>query len=139
MKNSLAIAIASALVATTPLTSVATTFFTDDFGHGSTLNFVSPVKPTSTNTSYEMVSSKSWSPTPSIASGNLKFGIASTTSGSVEVQALFATNALALVAAGDYVEMIVTFTNTGGILTNSSTMGFGMYNSGQVLPVAGGL
>src|SRR3954466_11726691 len=92
-----------ALLAEAPfLTQAATTFFTEDFAHGSTLN-QPPVNPTATSASYELVSSKNWTPTPTLTSGDLKFGIASTTSGSIEVEALFANSPIALVVEGDYV------------------------------------
>ena len=41
--------------------------------------------------------------------------------------------------AGDSIQLAVTFTNTAGILTQSGTWSFGLYNSGGVGPVAGGL
>ncbi len=129
----------AALTATALHTShAATVFFTEDFSHGSTLN-QPPANPTSTSTSYEVVSSKNWSPAPSLTSGDLKFGIASTTSGSIEVEALFANSPIALVVEGDYVEMTITFTNTGGLLTGAGFLGFGLYNSGHVFPTSGGL
>src|ERR1051325_11854991 len=113
-----------ALIAIVPqCCEAAATFFTEDFAHGSTLN-AAPVNPTATSTSYEMISSKSWTPAPSLTSGDLKFGIASTTSGSIEVQALFTNSPVALVVEGDYLEMKITFTNTGGLLTAAGALGF---------------
>ncbi len=117
---------------------VTTNVFTDTFAN-STLNSASPTPPTATNTSYELVSSKSWNPTPSRSAGHLKFGIGATTSGSIEVQALFADSPVTLTTAGDSVSMIVSFTNTSGLLTQSGAMGFGLYDSGQNYPVPGGL
>lgn len=137
MKKTLTTSVVLALVAATPLVSVADLFFSDDFST-STLNQV-PAAPTATSTSYENISSKSRVPTPTISTGDLKFGIAATTSGSIEVQALFATGPKVLVVPGDYIEMTLTFTNTAGVLTGSGAMGFGLYNSGQVFPLAGGL
>jgi autotransporter-associated beta strand protein len=127
-----------ALVVAPFLSEAATTFFTDDFAHGSTLN-QPPVAPTSTSASYQVVSSKSWSPTPLLISGDLNFGIASTTSGSIEVQALFTNSPIALVVEGDYVEMTITFTDTSGLLTGAGALGFGLYSSGGVFPVSGGM
>lgn len=139
MKNRFPILVLSALLTTAPEASkAATTFFTEDFAHGSALN-AAPVNPTATSTSYEMTSSKTWVPTPSLTTGDLKFGIAATSSGSVEVQALFANSPVALVVEGDYIEMTITFTNTAGILTSNCFLGFGLYNSGHVFPVSGGL
>jgi autotransporter-associated beta strand protein len=138
MKNSLILLLVALTLAALQTSQAATTFFTEDFAHGSTLN-QPPVSPTATSTSYEVVSSKSWSPAPSLNSGDLKFGIASTSSGSIEVQALFTNSPIALVVEGDYVEMTITFTNTAGLLTGAGALGFGLYSSGQVFPVSGGL
>src|ERR1019366_8761184 len=130
------------LLAAAPLASMADTItnsFTDDFAHGSTLTNATPASPTTNSTAYQLISYKNWNPAPSLTSGDLKFGIGATTGGSIEVQALFATNAVALTQVGDYIQMTVTFTNTLGLLTQASSLGFGLYNSGQVQPVAGGL
>ena len=140
MKSSRPFRIAIALFAAlAPFVSQATVFFSDTFANGSTLNSATPANPTSTNTAYEMVSSKSWNPTPSITTNDLKFGIAATTSGYIQAQALFATNVVALVQPGDYIQLTVVFTNTSGLLTAAGQLGFGLYNSGQVKPVAGGI
>ena len=130
--------LASITIAAT-LTSKATTFFSDTFTNGSTLNSASPANPTVTNTAYELVASKSWSPTPALTSRDLKFGIAATTSGYIQAQALFSTNAIALTQPGDNIQLIVVFTNTSGLLTVAGQLGFGLYNSGQIKPIAGGI
>ena len=116
---------------------VTTNVFSDDFS-GSTLNSASPTAPTPTSTSYELISSKSWNPTPMRSAGHLQFGIAPTSSGSLEVQARFA-NPVTLADVGDSISLRVTFTNSAGLLTGSGTMGFGLYQSGQNFPVPGGL
>ncbi len=116
---------------------VTTNVFSDNFS-GSTLNSTSPTAPAPTSTSYELISSKSWNPTPAHSAGHLQFGIASTSSGSLEVQARFA-NPVTLADVGDSVSLTVTFTNTAGLLTGSGTMGFGLYQSGRNFPVPGGL
>ena len=117
---------------------VTTNLLNDTFGF-SDLNSSTPSAPGPTGTSYEIISSKSWSPSPSLSSGHLKFGISTTTSGSIEAQALFAASPVALTTVGDSVSLIVAFTNTSGLLTQSGAMGFGLYNSGQNYPVPGGL
>jgi len=137
MKRILTSSIGVVIVALAPVMSVADTFFSDDFST-STVNQV-PVAPTATSTSYEVTSGKSWDPTPTISNGALSFGIGATTGGIIDVQALFATNPVTLVLLGDYIEMTVTFTNTAGLLTGDFYLGFGLYNSGQVFPVSGGL
>jgi autotransporter-associated beta strand protein len=140
MKNIPLQAAVAFLLAAAPLTVTAqTTFFTDSFTGGSSLDSTTLTNTTATSTSYQMVSSKSWSPTPSINSHDLKIGIASSSSGDFEAQALFATNAVALTQPGDYIQLTVVFTNTSGILVAAGQLGFGLYNSGQVKPIAGGL
>jgi hypothetical protein len=69
----------------------------------------------------------------------LQFGIAPTTSGIIEAQALFTNSPVTLVNPGDSILLLVTFTNTSGLLTESGSLGFGLYNSGQNFPVPGGL
>jgi hypothetical protein len=115
-----------------------TSVFSDNFS-ASTLNSATPTAPTATSTSYELSSAKTWSPAPSIASGDLKFGIAASSSGVIEVQGLFASSPITLGSAGDYIRMSVTFVNTSGLLTQNSILGFGMYNASGVAPIAGGL
>ena len=117
---------------------VTANVFSDVFSN-STLNSISPSAPTATNTSYEVLSSKSWSPTPTLPGGHLKFGIASTSSGSIEAQALFANAPVVLTNAGDSISLLVTFTNTSGLLAQTNVLGFGLYASGGNYPVAGGL
>lgn len=105
----------------------------------STLNSASPAAPTVTSTAYQLFSSKTWSPTPSIATNDLRFGIGTTTSGHIEAQALFSTSPVTLTNVGDYLELIVKFTNTSGLLAQGGHVGFGLYNSGGVAPLAGGM
>ena len=136
----------AALLGVVPFATQATTFFSDTFTGGSTLTNAAPANPTpypsATATAYQLISSKSWVG-QSLTPNDLKFGIGATTSGSTEVQTLFSTNPVALTANGDYVQLTVTFTNTSGLLTQSSALGFGLYNSGglngQVKPVTNGL
>ena len=110
-----------------------------DIFSSSTLNSAAPSAPAFSSTSYEIVSSKGWNPVPSIGSGHLVFGIAATTSGSIEAQALFATNPVILASVGDSISLTVTFTNTSGILTSNCSLGFGLYRSGGNFPVPTGL
>lgn len=104
----------------------------------STLNGT-PAAPNAAGTSYELISAKGWNPVPSIGTGHLKFGIGATTSGSIEVQALFAGTPVKLATVGDTLSLMVVFTNTAGLLTQSSALGFGLYNSRQNYPVSGGM
>ncbi len=124
----------SAEVSATPTVPL---IFSENFSF-STIN-AAPSAPTVAATSYELISAKGWNPVPSIGPGHLKFGIAATTSGSIEVQALFTSTPVKLATIGDTVSMTVTFTNTAGLLTQSSALGFGLYNSRQNYPVSGGM
>ena len=147
MKKNQPLRIAVAFIASLmPLVvSAQTTFFSDNFTSGSTLNSATPANATNNNaafvnsTAYEMVASKSWSPAPTMTANDLKMGIAATSSGYVQAQALFATNAVALTQTGDYIRLTVAFTNTTGLLTTAGQLGIGLFNSGQVKPVAGGI
>lgn len=123
-----------------PFAGKATVFFSDSFTNGSTLNSASPANATATNTAYEIIANKAWNPNPpTMAANDLKFGIGATTSGFIEAQALFATNQIALTQPGDYIQLTVVFTNTSGLLTAAGQLALGMYNSGQVKPIAGGI
>jgi fibronectin type 3 domain-containing protein len=113
--------------------------FNDGFASGSTLNPASPASPTPSSTGYQIASSKSWSPAPSLTNSHLKFGIGTTTSGLIEAQALFTNAPVVLANVGDTLALTVTFTNTSGLLTQSGTLGFGLYHSGQNQPVPGGM
>jgi len=130
---------ASLVILLAATSSQATVFFSDTFGSGSTLGSLTPAAPTANSTSYQLSSSKSWSPTPTIASGDLQYGIAATSGGGVELQALFTDNPVSLVLPGDYLQLTVTFTNTAGLQTANCLVGFGLYDGGQVAPIAGGL
>jgi autotransporter-associated beta strand protein len=132
------------LIATALTCRAQTTFFSDNFTAGSTIDSASPVPPTANSASYESISAKSWFPTPSITSGDLKFGIASTGGGVDEIQAMFASNPVVLTAPGvDYIQLTIVFTNTsGGLLaTGQGYLGIGLYNTEgpSNYPVPGGM
>jgi hypothetical protein len=114
------------------------TVFLDDFS-SSTLNSATPAPPAAGSTAYHLFSSKAWNPAPSIAANDLQFGIGPTTSGHIEAQALFATSPVALTNTGDWIELTITFVNTAGLFTQSGHLGLGLYNSGGVPPLAGGM
>src|SRR6478609_3130170 len=116
------------LLGLVPLCSPGTVFFNDTFSNGSTINSATPVAPTANSTAYQFASSKTWVPAPAISSGDLKYGIATTTGGHIELQALITSSPLALVQVGDFVRLTVTFTNTAGLLTANGALGFGLYN-----------
>ena len=134
------------LIAST-LTSVMaaraeTIIFDDTFG-GSTLNSATPADPDASSTAYQMLSAKSWSG-ESIDTNDLRIAMVGTSSGTMECQALFATNPVTLDAEYDSIELRVTFTNTAGLLSAANgQLSFGLYNSGgfngSITPVPGGL
>lgn len=131
---------AAALAVFAPAVVGATTFFSDTFNAGSTLNSATPADPTPTSTAYQLIANKAWLPNPPTMTANdFKMGIGATTSGFFEAQTLFATNPVALTQPGDYVQLTVEFTNTTGLLTAAGQLGLGLYNSGQVKPIAGGI
>ena len=111
--------------------------FSENFSF-STVNST-PSAPSVAGTSYEIISAKGWNPAPSIGSGNFIFGIGATTSGSIEVQALFTVTPVTLTTVGDAISLTVSFTNVSGLLTQSGALGFGLYHSGQNYPVSGGM
>lgn len=134
--------LAASLLATTLVCQSETIIFNDTFG-GSTLNNAAPADPDAGSTAYQMLSGKSWSG-QSIAADQLRIGMVATSSGIMECQALFTTNPVTLDAINDSIQLRITFTNTAGLLTSSSTtLGFGLFNSGgingTVKPVPGGL
>src|SRR5580692_1570911 len=96
---------------TVPLAALSqTTVFDDTLSNGSTINSTNPTPPTANATSYEEIASKAWSPNPpTLAAGDLKFGIGSTSGGGDEIQALFTTSPVALQTAGQYIQVTATF------------------------------
>ena len=95
----------------------AAVIFTDNFSTGSTLNYATPAAPTATSTAYHLFSSKSWSPAPTLAANDLRFGLAANTNDFIQVQARFANAPLALMFTNDFIELTVVFTNTSGLFT----------------------
>jgi hypothetical protein len=120
MKRNVRLPLAYAFVlAAAPLAVTAqTTFFTDNFSNGSTTNQLSIPggTPTASSTSYDCGSGKAatqWTIGSNLLRCKLNSG---TTSGYWEAQALFATNAVVLNVAGDYIDMAIVFTNSQGVL-----------------------
>ena len=137
--NAYSASTSSALAQTVnPANLPAGAIFDDTFAT-STVNSSTPTVPTTNSASYEVLSGKSWNPPPSAAPGHLMFGIGSTSSGVVEAQALFGSPPAVLFFPGDFVQFSLTFTDTAGILSQSGVWGFGLYNSGGIPPIGGGL
>ncbi len=114
------------------------TIFNDNFST-STLNSATPAAPTASSTSYQAVSTEALT-VSTIASGHLDLSFGTGSGNGYQAQALFATSPVTLTTIGDYLQLEVTFTDTGGFLTTANgTLNIGMYNSGQVGPLAGGV
>jgi hypothetical protein len=131
--------LALATLACSASTARAVTVFNDTFAT-STLNDAAPAAPTATSTDYAVVSSKN-ATSSTIAAGSLKPRIGTTSSGLNEVQARFRSSPITLAADNDFIEMSATFVPTGLLYTaanTSATLGFGLYNTHGVTPIAGG-
>jgi len=114
-----------------------TPVFSDNFS-SSTLNSAFSA-PTANSTSYEAVSTEALT-TSSIGAGNLALGFGTGSGNGYQVQGLFASSPVTLATFGDYIQLAVTFTDTGGFLTTANgTLCAGMYNTGGVGPLAGGI
>ncbi|HUJ10337.1 MAG TPA: PEP-CTERM sorting domain-containing protein [Verrucomicrobiae bacterium] len=116
----------------------AATVFSDDFS-GSTVQATST--PTPTSTSYDLACNKAPNnnATATIGTGHFTVTFPNTSSGIVEMQALFASTPVTLSSAGDYIDFQLTFTEVGGVMTasasKSSNLAMGLYNSGGVAPL----
>jgi len=115
----------------------AATIFSDDFSTSTIPTGAYPT-PSSTSTGYAVLGAKNQSPAPSISTGHLSYGIASTSGGIEEAQAQFTTTPVTLSNVGDTITMTVVFTDTAGILTSTATttgqLDFGVYSSGGSAP-----
>jgi hypothetical protein len=125
----------------------AQVIFNDTFTSGnSTVDAVSPAAPTAVSTDYEVASSKNTTNSVgaqlcNITTGDLHLTLTTaTTSGAEEIQALFTSSPVNLVQLNQYVELAITFTNTSGVCPGgASTLNIGLYNSGGVAPLSGGV
>lgn len=133
-----------ALLALAPLVGTAQqTVFYDTFG-SSTLNGLSTNSgtPTASSTSYDIVSSKN-ATTTTIAAGDLSIKTSATSSGSTEAQAVFTTFPVTLQFTNDYIELDYSFIDStdvlNGLAGNSVGLYCGLFNSGGVPPLSGGL
>lgn len=116
--------------------------FNDNFSTGSTVDSTN-FAPTSSSTSYQVAASKNATNSSIVGAGDLKLELnATTSSGFGELQGLFSTDptSFALANTGDTIEYDVTFVNTGGglLLTSSSNIMMGLYNSAGTAPLASG-
>ena len=130
-----------ALAFAAPLAVMADTVFSDTFGSGSTLNGT-PTAPTATTAAYQNWTQGATPAGYTIASGALHFAARNTASVFSEVQAQFASTPVTLATAGDYLDLVLVFTDTSHVLLSaqnaSAQVDIGLYNSGGVLPLQGG-
>lgn len=112
-----------------------TTFFSDNFNSSTTNQISTPGgTPAASSTSYDVASTKGTSVT--LVPHDLHLALtAATSSGFLEVQALFATNAISLNSSNDYIDIAVVFTNSAGTIFNNvntgSALWLGLFNSGS--------
>lgn len=120
-----------------------TTYFNDTFTNGSTVNTNTLLYPTTNAASYQVVSSVVWFPPATVTNNDLRYGIGSAGSGNIcEIQAVFTTNQVALSQPGDYIQLTIIYTNFSGLWAGGgsiSAISTGLYNSGGVQPLAGGM
>ena len=140
MKRSL---ITVLLVLVAPLVSTAQfVVFTDNFNSGSTTNKVSNPSgtPFASFTSYDVAATKTEVKNTTVTPGDLRIGLdAGTSSGLIEVQALFTKAPVTLVNIGDSISLTYTFKIANPFMTTSAYIGQGLYYSGGQPPVAGAL
>jgi hypothetical protein len=130
-----------ALAFAAPLAVMADTVFSDTFGSGSTLNGT-PTAPTATTAAYQNWTQGATPASYTIASGALHFAARNTASAFSEVQAQFASTPVTLATTGDYLDLVLVFTDTSHVLLSaqsaSAQLDIGLYNSSGVLPLKGG-
>lgn len=132
-----------ALLLMSPLAGMAQYIvFTDNFSNGSTTNHTSVPggTPFASFTSYDVAASKAATTGTTINPSDLKIALnGATSSGLLEVQAVFTKAPITLVNVGDSINLTYIFRMTNGLPTVAAYLGQGLYNSAGVPPVAGGL
>jgi hypothetical protein len=145
LKSSYSIALALTVVCGLSLlsrpASAQTTVFNDNFSNGSTVGGGNSPggTPTASSTSYDIASGKLATSTGANP-GDLNVGLPATSSGFLEVQALFTSTPVTLATTGDYIDFTMTFTNTASVLNSGLTgdqFWIGLYNSGGSAPLTG--
>jgi len=121
-----------------------TSFFSDTFNNGSTVNSNAPAAPTINSASYEVITCAATTNNPNpptITPGNFVFGCGSTSSGVSEMQAMFSSTPINLTSNSDYITMVIVFTNQSLNTASRAYLAVGLYNTGAPtnFPVAGGM
>ena len=128
------------LAFTAPMIVLGDTVFSDTFGDGSTINGT-PTAPTANTAAYQNWTQGANPSGYSIAPGALHFAARSTSSVFSEVQAQFAATPVTLTTIGDYINLVLVFTDTSHVMLSaqnaSAQLDIGLYNSGGVLPLTG--
>ena len=140
MKYSISTGLALSVLLAIATPGLAQTIFDDTIG-SSSLNSATPGAPTASSTSYQIIATKATT-SPNIGAGDLHLSLGNTagSGNGFEIQALFTVAPVTLATVGDYILLNVTFVNTGGFLTTANgSLNLGLYNSGGVGPLAGGL
>ena len=116
-----------------------TTFFSDTFSNGSTVN-QAPTAPTAHSTSYQSYIGLAGG-AASVSANGLAVSLPSNGSVLGEIVALFTNVPVVLSMPGDFVTVTVVFTNTANILsggdTQNSSLNIGLFHSGGVSPNQG--
>ncbi|HLP01568.1 MAG TPA: pectinesterase family protein [Opitutaceae bacterium] len=123
--------------------SAQTRAFNDTFTGSSRVNSnpAEPSAPSVNGAAYQQLSAKAYNPNPpTVTAGNLRFGIASTSSGFNEIEVLFTNYPVRLENVGDYLELRIVFAPSGIVTAQASSgLYFGLYDAGQVQPIPGGM
>jgi len=146
MKRSVHLPLLGSLLASIlALNAQATTFFSDTFSSGSTLN-QSPTAPTINSASYQTaIGTTNATTTPGMSAGQFTIVFPDATGVLGETFARFASSPVLLNEVGDYLELQIVFINTSNILSaragatlnNNATLNIGLFNSGGVNPNQG--
>jgi len=134
------IAVALLIAALPAAAQVTYSSFVDTFTNGSTIDSLTPAKPTTNSAAYQQIAAKTFLPNPpTITANSFKCGIGSSSSGCFEEESVFTTTPVALSQPNnDFIQLTIVFTNTSGILVNPGYLLIGLFNSGGVGPLPGG-
>jgi len=120
-----------------------TAIFVDDLQNGSSINNTNNNGPGGTPnlnpalstsyTSYDINAPKGTGFTPKLTTGDLNINLPNSSSSFIEAQALFASTPTTLVNAGDYIDFLLTYTDTTGLLStsvaNAEYLSMGLYDA----------